>query len=372
MFRVLEPAKLGPLELRNRFIRSATWDSTAEDNGAVTDHSVRIYQELAAGGVGLIITGFAYVSPLGKAGAGQYGIYSDEMIPSMKRLANAAHEHDAKIAIQIHHAGGNSPFLRSTGQVALAPSKIEARRPHRAMTDEEVEGIIEDFVAAAVRTREAGFDAVQFHGAHGYLMSQFFSTITNHREDRWGGSPENRRRFHLEVIRRTRAAVGADFPILIKFGIMDDSEGGTGLEEGIEALKAMAEAGLDGVEISGGIGTGTQSSTRVTNDDVLEDVFYRERAAAARNAVSIPVAMVGGIRYLETAEEIITAGEADFISLSRPLIREPELIRRWAEGDRQRAKCITCNKCFAIAHRGEPLDCGEERLLREAKTVNID
>lgn len=364
MYRVLQPASLGGLELRNRFMRSATWDATADETGAVTDLSVKLYEDLAAGGVGLIVTGFAFVSDLGRTNPGHYGIHCDEMIPGISRLVQAAHEHGAKIAIQIAHAGGVSPYLAQRGKTALAPSQIEGQQPQRALTGEEIEGIIDDFAAAAVRAREAGFDAVQLHGAHRYLMAQFLSPITNHRQDRWGGTPEDRRRFHVETVRRVRAAVGPDFPLMIKFGVMDDIDGGTLFEEGVATAKAMVEAGIDMLEVSAGISGGNVSSSRVLPPGVTELAYYRERTARAKKELDIPVAVVGGIRSLEMAEDIVKSGDADLIALCRPLIREPSLIRRWLEGDRRPAICISCAKCMALCRRGEPLECGEELRLR--------
>jgi 2,4-dienoyl-CoA reductase-like NADH-dependent reductase (Old Yellow Enzyme family) len=363
---VLEPAVLCGLPLRNRFVLSATWDALADAEGAVTDSSAKLYDDLAAGGVGLIVTGYAFVSAHGQAAVNQYGIHRDDLIPGLRRLVEAAHRHGAKIAVQIVHAGRGSAFLARQGQVLLAPSQIGENPPHRAMTDEEIESIIDDFAAAARRAKEAGFDAVQLHGAHGYLMSQFLSPLTNQRQDRWGGSPENRCRFHVETVRRVKAALGPEVPLLIKFGIADDAEGGASLEEGLAALSAMVEAGLDGVEISGGIARGQRSASRVF-EGTSEEPYYADRAAAAKKAVDIPVILVGGIRTLDTAERLVSSGNADFISLSRPLIREPGLINRWSSGSQEAAKCISCNKCLGIVGRGEPLECGQERAIREGR-----
>jgi len=238
-------------------------------------------------------------------------------------------------------------------------------RAHREMTDEEIEGIMSDFVAAAVRGREAGFDAVQLHGAHGYLMSQIQSTIFNHRTDRWGGSAENRRRFHLEVIRRTRKALGNGFPLMIKFGVQDDMEGGLSLEEGLETARQMVAEGIDAIEVSAGVG----QSAQVTKEGEPERWYFRERTAAVKQAVTVPVIAVGGIRSLEMAQGIVDSGDADLISMCRPFIREPGLLTRWQKGDTAPARCISCNRCFPIVSRGEPLECGEERRLREEATA---
>ena len=361
--KLFTPIKVGNLELKNRFMRSATWDAMADNAGAATERSVALYHQLNTGGIGLIVTGFAFVSfPSGQAGVGQYGIYSDKMIPGWKQIIKDAHKNGSKIAMQIVHAGINSGYLSHKGIDLCAVSALpDVERKHHEMTDEEIEGIIADFVAAGVRVREAGFDAVQLHGAHGYLFSQFASPLFNHRNDRWGGSPKNRRRFHLEVISRLRKAVGNDYPILIKVGVQDDKPGGMPLSEGLETCRQMVEAGLNSIEVSAGVGN---AIARLREGEIGIPVF-RERAAAVKKAVNIPVAVVNGIRSVETAEDIIQSDDADIISMSRPFIREPHLLQRWQKGDTSPAKCISCGKCMPIAVKNEYLECAEERRLRE-------
>lgn len=359
---LFEPNRIGRLEVKNRFVRSATWDGTADSSGAVTDTSVALYQKLAQGGVGLIVSGYAFVSSLGQANSGQYGVHTDDMIPGLRRLVQVAHEGGTKIALQIVHAGINSSCLSRKGIALQAVSKIEGiGTPHYEMTEEQIEVLISDYVAAILRAREAGFDAVQFHGAHGYGMSQFLSPLFNIRTDRWGGSAENRRRFHLEVIKRARQSVDNDFPIMIKFGVRDDREGGLSLIEGLETAQQIAKEGIDAIEVSAGVGTPVQ----VTKEGDPERAYYRERAAAVKKMVTIPVMAVGGIRSLGIAKSIVSSGDADLISMSRPFIREPGLVTRWQTGKTEPAKCISCNKCFAVIAGGEPLECGEERRLRE-------
>ncbi len=359
---LFEPYRIGRLALRNRFVRSATWDATADSSGAVTDQSLALYRELGQGGIGLIVSGYAFVSTLGQALVGQYGAHSDDMLPGLRRLVEAAHQGGTKIALQIVHAGIDSSYLYGQGTTLLAVSGIpEMRRPHREMTDEEIEGIISDFAAAARRGRDAGFDAIQLHGAHGYLMSQIHSPLFNRRSDRWGGSAENRRRFHLEVIRKVRQAIGADFPLMIKFGVQDDREGGLSLSEGLETTRQMVAEGIDAIEVSAGVGNA--ASTMRKGDP--EQTPFRERTAAVKQAVTVPVIAVGGIRSLEMAKDIVGSGDADLISMCRPFIREPGLVARWQRREVEPAKCISCNKCLGIAARGEPLECGEERRLRE-------
>ncbi|MDZ4245800.1 MAG: NADH:flavin oxidoreductase, partial [Dehalococcoidia bacterium] len=312
--KLFESFRIRNLELKNRLVRSATWDATADVTGAVTDESEALYRELARGGVGLIITGYAFISASGQALHGQYGIHSDDMIQGLRRLVRAAHENGSGIALQIAHAGIGADYLVQKGLTPLAVSKItRLSRAHREMTDEDIEVILEDFTSATLRAVEAGFDAVQFHGAHGYLMSQFLSPLFNQRRDKWGGTEENRRRFHVEAIKRARRAAGSGFPLMIKLGVRDDRGKGLTLEEGLAAAQHMVAAGIDSIEASTGVGT----SMQVMKEGEYERAYFRERAAAVKNRVSVPVIAVGGIRSPELAEEIIVGGDADMVAMCR-------------------------------------------------------
>jgi len=352
-----DPITIEGVDIRNRFLRSATWDSSATDGGDVTDASVRIIEKVARGGVGLIVTGYAYVSEHGKAAMRQLGICHDRHIGGMRRLVSAAHDHGARIALQIAHAGINLGLLGRTGRVALAPSKMEdAPSQHSAMNSREIEEIVRDFGAAAARGKEAGFDAVQLHGAHGYLMSQFLSPLTNRRSDEWGGSPERRRRFHVEVVRSVRRAVGEGYPIWMKMGLQDGADGGLEIGEGLEVLRVLVAEGLSAVETSAGLFT---RAGRVHKPEDDECLYFRDDSARAKRVVEIPVMLVGGIRSLSMAEDILRSGDADMVSMSRPLIREPDLIARWQRGDPRPAECIRCSKCFGFGIRGKPLECAQ-------------
>ncbi|MFC1901086.1 NADH:flavin oxidoreductase [Chloroflexota bacterium] len=362
---VFEPFKIKNLELKNRFVRSATWDGSADDTGAVTDTSVALYEGLAKGGVGLIVTGYSYITSLGQAGPRQYGIHSDDMIPGMKRLVEVAHKAGARIALQMVHAGANSRYLTGKGDKVQVVSSLERiNSSHHEMTDEEIEQLVSDYAAAVLRAREAGFDAAQFHGAHGYGMSQFLSPLFNVRTDRWGGSAENRRKLHLEVIRKARQVAGADFPLMIKFAVRDEEEGGLTVDEGMETAKQMEKEGIAAIEASSGVGT----TTRMMADGGKEQAYLRDRAVAVKKAVDVPVLAVGGIRSLEMAEDIINSGDADLISMCRPFIREPDIINRWQRGETAPATCISCNRCFAVMARGDALECGEDRRLRREES----
>lgn len=359
--KLFEPYLVGKMELRNRFVRSATNDSTANSSGAVTDASVALYRTLGQGGLGLIVSGFAFVSEHGQVLPRQYGVHNDDMIPGLRRLVQAVHKGGAKIALQIVHSGINSPHLSAKGAVPKVVSVMPDMSPsHRQMTGEEIEDIIAEFAAAAVRGREAGFDAIQLHGAHGYLMSQFLSPVFNRRTDQWGGSAENRRRFHLEVIRKVRQAVGADFPLMVKFGVEEDKDGGLSLSDSLKTARQIEGSGIDAIEVS----TGSEvlpTIVQAMKKGDPERAYFRERAAAVKRAVKVPVIAVAGIRSLEMAKDIVDSGDADLISMCRPFIREPHLVARWQAGETEPAKCISCNKCLSIAGRGESLECQQEK-----------
>jgi len=360
MAELFEPVTIGSLTLKNRVVRSATWDGSADRSGMVTDDSVRLYRELGQGNIGLIITGHAFVTPLGQATSAQYGIHTDDMMPGLSRLVEAVHQGGVKIAVQLTHCGFNSGYLRREGipvQVVSRRDGLESQQ--QEMTDDDIDALIDSYVSAARRAVEAGFDAVQLHGAHGYLLSQFLSLLSNTRTDRWGGSDVNRRRFHMEIIKRIRQVIGRDFPLIIKFGVMEDQEGGLSLDESLETARQMVEQGIDAIEVSSGSSRG--HIPRLV-DDLSEQVVFRDRAAAVKSAVSVPVILVGGIRSLPTANEILSKGDADLISMCRPFIREPHLMVRWQQGGTEPATCISCNKCMP----GERLlSCGEDRRLRE-------
>ena len=265
---------------------------------------------------------------------------------------------------QLTHAGffGNAEL---SGQTPMAPSIVEgiAEGPRKEITKEDILDIIEAFAAAAKRAQNAGFDGVQLHGGHGYLLSEFLSPMFNHRTDEYGGPIENRARMALEVFQAIREAVGKDFPVLIKMNSKEFVDGGLMPQDFVQAGKMLAEAGIDAIEVSGGlpIRPATRSNQLGIKKEEQEAYFQKE-AATLRKQVDVPIILVGGNRSFHVAERLVDEGVADYISMSRPLIREPDLINRWKAGDLTKAACVSDNMCFKPIMEGKGVYClTEER-----------
>ena len=270
------PFEVGPLVLRNRFVRSATYDGSAERNGCVSAEQLRICSDLARGGVGLIITGITSVHPSGRISGFQNSLAEDHRIPSFKELTSKAHHFGAKIAVQLFHAGiERAKFIKSKGQPALSPSRVEDDlfdpNSYQVMTEDDISTVITAFGEAAARAKESGFDAVQIHAGHGYLLSQFLSPLTNRRTDIWGGSLENRLRIHIEIYRQIAKMAGRDYPVMIKIGVQDGRADGFSFEEGKQSCSLLAESGYAALEISLGLrGKGYSNSEFRTQINTLD------------------------------------------------------------------------------------------------------
>jgi len=365
MSRLFETTQINGVSLANRFVRSATWEGMAGTDGSCSPELIKIMAKLAEGGVGLIITSHAYVSPEGQAGPWQMGIHSDEMLPGLARMAEAVHRAGGKIVVQLAHAGCYSA-AKITGLEPLGPSVSGSEKiPRcRVITKEEIRVLCEAFGKAAARAKSAGFDGVQIHAAHGYLLSEFLSPFFNRRTDEYGGCIENRTRIVLDVLRSVRTAVGDGYPVLIKVNSEDFVDGGLSVDDMLRVAEMLEGAGIDAVEMSGGTiyASGAYSAIRQGDPDTPEkEVYYRDAAVRFKEKIGVPLMLVGGIRSLEVAEGLIAGGVADYISLSRPLIREPGLIGRWRDGDRRRATCLSDNACFGPLIKGEGLFCVLDR-----------
>jgi 2,4-dienoyl-CoA reductase-like NADH-dependent reductase (Old Yellow Enzyme family) len=368
MNNLFETATIKTMTLRNRFVRSATWEAMATASGEVTPRLVDTTATLAKGGVGLIISGHAYILPAGQAGPMQLGAYKDDLIPGLRQMAAAAHAHGARILLQMAHAG----YFAAHNLSGMPPFAVSASVklddiPRRELTDADIADLSQAFAAAANRAKAAGFDGVQIHSAHGYLFNQFLSPLFNRRTDQYGGTLANRARVHLETIRAVRRAVGADYPVLIKLNGRDYAEGGLELEESVEAAALMEQAGLDAIELSSGMTKFSKfSAVRTGITTQAKEAYNQEEAKAFKRRLKIPLILVGGIRSLPVAERLVNEGICDFISMSRPLIREPDLVNRWKSGDRRKATCNSDNLCFGPARSGEGLYCVTEAKKRKA------
>jgi 2,4-dienoyl-CoA reductase-like NADH-dependent reductase (Old Yellow Enzyme family) len=350
---LFDAMRIGNLQLRNRFVRSATGDGFADHEGHVSAEELQMLSALSRGGVGLIVTGIAHVHPLGRISDHQLSIASDDCIPGLQKLVDVAHEGGAAIAAQLFHAGREgAAYLRAKGLEAMGPSLVAGdaffTESHRVMDEADFREAVHAFGDAAERAQKAGFDAVQLHAAHGYLFSQLLSSYTNLRSDAWGGSLAHRLRFHLEVCDEIRARLGQDFPILIKLGVQDGFNGGLALEEGVSAARKLSSVGVDCIEVSQGLrGVKYQETEyRTKINKVADEGYFRVWTRAVMRSIDVPVMIVGGLRTFRLMEDIVQQGDADFISLSRPLICEPDLIKRWQEGDRRKSACVSCNKCY--------------------------
>ncbi|MDR3569061.1 MAG: NADH:flavin oxidoreductase [Syntrophobacteraceae bacterium] len=363
MSGVFESGNIAAMALSNRFVRSATWEGLATKEGAVTPKLSQTMRQLSEGGVGLIISGHTYVMPDGQASPWQLGVYKDELIDGLKEMTEAVHAADAKIVMQLAHAGFFAPEAL-TGRPPKVVSDFEglSTSPRTQLLIPDIEEIVNAYGQGAARAKSAGFDGVEIHSAHGYLLSQFLSPIYNRRTDEYGGSLANRARIHLEVLRAIRVAVGEDFPVLIKINCQDFAENGLSLEDSAQAAAFLAAAGLDAIEVSGGmLNGGKLSPSRPGINSEEKEAYFSKDLQAFRKATDIPLILVGGLRSLAVCERLIQTGQADYVAMSRPFIREPGLVDRWKSGDLRRAECASDNLCFRPGIDGEGIYCVTEK-----------
>jgi 2,4-dienoyl-CoA reductase-like NADH-dependent reductase (Old Yellow Enzyme family) len=348
MTALFDPVVINGMVLPNRLMRSATWEGMCDPDGRPTQRLIDYYRQLARGGVGLIVTGYTFVSREGKQLPGTMGIHSDDFAEEMRTLAGTVHGEGAKLCMQLVHTGGQTDS-RTAGQRPLAPSAVKVdqfpEQPEE-LSKVEIARLVAAFADGAGRARAYGFDAVQLHAAHGYLINQFLSPLTNRRNDEYGGAIENRCRFLLEVYRAVRKAVGNDFPVMIKLNGCDNLAGGLSNEDAMHAARALAAEGIDAIEVSGGTpASGSHTPVRTKIDTTEQEGYNLALAKGIKAAAGCQVWSVGGFRSLDVIQQAIADG-IDGIALSRPFIWEPDLARRWQAGDSARARCISCNGCF--------------------------
>lgn len=369
----MTPGKIGGLVLKNRLVRAATSETMATDDGGATDELVDLYSALARGGAGLIITGHIYVEPRGQYEPRQVGLDRDERVGPLARVTDAVHRLGGKIFAELSHAGSQSlmPEIRPLAP-SIVPNAIFARPPVE-MSDAEIEASIAAFGTAAARAKRAGFDGIHLHSGNGYLLSQFNSPFANRRTDRWGGDAGRRSKFMIEIYTAVRRAVGPDYPVTARLGIADAVDGGLALTDGLAIAARLAALGLDALEVTYGVMTSYRENIRpyagtgrwrAIADGMLHrsfsepvpEAYYRPFARAAKGAVDIPLILVGGLRSTQMMDEVIRSGDADFLAMARPFVREPDLVNKIAAGRRGPVACVSCNVCFL--HEGiDPLRC---------------
>ncbi|MFA5843494.1 MAG: NADH:flavin oxidoreductase [Coriobacteriia bacterium] len=318
MPHLCEPLTIGALTLRNRLVLPPMATSKASSDGSMSDELLAYYDEKSRGGaLGLAITEHCFISEQGRNRVGQPSVADDAMVEGLSALAEVFHGNGVPAVVQISHAGAASvePEKPLVGPSDVA-TPIGSGRAPRALTPEEVADIPRQFAVAARRVKRAGFDGVELHAAHGYLLNQFLSPLTNRRADRYGGSLENRIRLHIEAIRAVRDEVGSDFLLLLRLGAHDYLEGGTVIDDSIEAALRFEEAGVDVLDITGGL-------TGYSRPGTDEPGYFSELSAPIRSAVSVPVILTGGVTEADQAESLLARGVADLIGVGRAMLRDP-------------------------------------------------
>lgn len=346
---VFEQTQIKNIRIPNRIFRSATWENEADKEGHMTKKLYQIYEELAKNEVGLIITGYANVVKEEQPNAGMMGIYKDSFIEEYQKLTNLVHENGSTIVLQIAYGGTKTTFQVGE-RVIYAPSKVAERSTKvtgKPMTKEEIEYIENAFAKAGWRAKESGFDGVEIHAAHTYLINQFLSPYYNQRTDEYGGSLENRMRFLIEIITKMRNKAGDDFPILVKLTASEFFEGGLTFEETRKICKKLEEIGVDAIEISGNIHGKAKSMVGEMYDGLAleKEGYFLNYAKIISQKIRIPVITVGGFSQIESIQNVLEETKIAYVALSRPLLAEPDLVKRWKEGDRSPVKCIRCSKC---------------------------
>jgi 2,4-dienoyl-CoA reductase-like NADH-dependent reductase (Old Yellow Enzyme family) len=380
----LRPGRIGSLTLRNRIIKTATNEGMAP-NGMPSEALARFHGAIAQGGTALCTVAYLAVDPDGRTFGNQ--MYArPEVLPGLRRVTDTVHAAGAAASIQLTHCGHFSRNREIRGRGPLGPSfainqyGLMSGVPFGyRMTESEMGATADAFARAALLAREAGFDAVELHFGHGYLLSQFLSPATNRRRDRYGGAIEGRLRFPLAVLRAVRRAVGTEFPILAKTNLSDGFRGGLQIEDAITVAQSLEHDGIDAIVLSGGFTSRTpfylmrgdtplQSMIEVEHNPLqrflmrwvgprvmrtypFEEMFFLEQAREVRKAVKVPLVLLGGIVSADNIEHAMAEG-FDFVAMGRALIADPDFVRRMERGEKVRTRCIQCNRCVAEMDRG--------------------
>lgn len=373
MSQLFEKTRLQSIELRNRFIRSATWSGVGDERGYATDLALEFYGTLAEGSIGLIVSGYQYVLTNGNRLPYSLGNYHDGQTEGLTRLAAVVHAKGGKIVPQLVHAGSraNTRLFRDGDELwgpSAVPDPVSGRVPLEMIRKHMLE-LIEAYATAAARSKQAGFDGVQLHCGHGYGINQFLSPAWNRRTDTYGGNAKGRYRLLGEIVEAVRGAVGEGFPILVKLNGHDFVEGGLLPEDSVQIARRLADDGIAAIEVSGGSAASPENLGPVRKHigESGNDAYFADLAQFFKEAVDVPIIAVGGIRSLGTARDILAHNKADYVAMCRPFIREPHILRRWQIGDFSDAKCISCNGCFETGMKGIGISCKTERMLKERR-----
>ena len=356
MSNLFENINIGQITLKNRLIMSAM-DLGFTSDGTINDRIINFYRERAKGGVGLIVVGGCYPEINGKVWKSIIGLDKDELIPGLKRLTDAIHRYDVRVAAQLLHAGRSASSFFTKMQ-PVAPSAVAYRsikQEPRALTIPEIKTVINNYVSATLRAKKAGFDAVELHGGMGYLINQFLSKATNKRNDEYGGSLENRVRFAQEMILAIKETVGKDYPIIFRMSGDDLVEEGLKIEESVEIARILQQAGADAFNVSPGW---HESKTPIMLMSIPR-MAYAYLSAKIKSQLTVPVIASVRINDLKLAEEILDNEQADMVSIGRPLIVDPELPNKYKNGQFNDIRtCIACNQgCFDSLLNFKPVSC---------------
>ena len=320
-----QPISIGSVRLTNRLVMPPLATEKSTSDGIVTDALIQHYERRARGGyIGLIITEHTFIEPLGKASPRQLSLASDAVIPGLAKLVEAIHQvGSTKVFAQINHAGAAAD-TKSIGTTPVGPGSIVIQHHWkgtlpmpRSLTVAEIKGIVQAYAAAARRAKEAGYDGVEIHSAHGYLLNQFYSPLTNTRTDDYGGTLENRIRFHREVIAAVRAAVGVDYPVAIRLGGCDYLPGGSTIEDAVAACRQFVADGINLIDISGGI------AGYIRPDKVTSPGYFKDMTIPIKQAVTVPVILTGGVTTAAEGEFLLKQQAADLIGVGRKLLQDP-------------------------------------------------
>ena len=369
---LFEQGKIGNLLLKNRVVMPPMETNLSGTEGEITDHQIRYYEERAKGGAGLIIVEMTSVEyKYGKASAVQTRIDDDRFIPGFHRLANALHKYGTKMFVQLHHGGRQSSSIYIDGRQIVAPSPITSAavgEEPRELTTAEVKELVNKFIMGAVRSKLAGADGVEVHAAHGYLVNEFLSPLTNIRTDEYGGSFENRMRFLEEIILGIKEQCGRDYPVIVRLSVDEFVEGGMDVELGKRIGMHLEKIGVDAIHAS----AGTYESFEVVIESPLYEQGWRVYLAEEmKKAVSIPVIAVGVIREPEFAESILADGKADFIAIGRGQIADPEWVHKVMEGrESEIRKCICCMHCIRSVGKHLHVQCAVN--VRAGREMEFD